>query len=182
MCFQVRYPLIFRSKPIQIISIPLHHLSAFFQIFSVVISTPYSVPFLMSQLLFYNVISEFILIQFSFIAYTIVWFFLLWNCYPKHLVGVFPKRIACSNWPSAFNLNRNLVLHNVAFFGQMQDIQLRVLVVSLGDLVWLVNDHGQANYRLYRWSYDRDDYDKIYITNLKTKKTVLLAKGRWLYG
>jgi|GEM_PF-5630610 hypothetical protein len=96
MCFQVRYPLIFRSKPIQIISIPLHHLSAFFQIFSVVISTPYSVPFLMSQLLFYNVISEFILIQFSFIAYTIVWFFLLW--------------------------------------------------VSLGDLVWLVNDHGQANY------------------------------------
>ena len=83
---------------------------------------------------------------------------------------------------SAFNLNRNLVLHNVAFFGQMQDIQLRVLVVSLGDLVWLVNDHGQANYILYRWSYDRDDYDKIYITNLKTKKTVLLAKGRWLYG
>ena len=132
MCFQVRYPLIFRSKPIQIISIPLHHLSAFFQIFSVVISTPYSVPFLMSQLLFYNVISEFILIQFSFIAYTIVWFFLLW--------------------------------------------------VSLGDLVWLVNDHGQANYILYGWSYDRDDYDKIYITNLKTKKTVLLAKGHWLYG
>jgi hypothetical protein len=55
-------------------------------------------------------------------------------------------------------------------------------LVSLGDLVWLVNDHGQANYILYGWSYDRDDYDKIYITNLKTKKTVLLAKGRWLYG
>jgi len=54
-------------------------------------------------------------------------------------------------------------------------------VISPGEVFWLVNNKGESTHILYQWAYDQDDLEKVYIANLKTKKTVLLAKGSWLY-
>ena len=61
-------------------------------------------------------------------------------------------------------------------------VTMKHWVISPGELFWLFNQQGQPEYILYRWSYDQEDLDKIYIINLKTKQTTLLASGRWLYG
>lgn len=54
-------------------------------------------------------------------------------------------------------------------------------VIGPGEVFWLTNNNGEATHIIYQWTYDQDDLSKIYISNLKTKKTVLLSKGNWLH-
>ena len=54
-------------------------------------------------------------------------------------------------------------------------------VISPGEVFWVMNNKNEPTHIAYIWAYDRDDMSKIYITNLRTKKTALLAKGVWLY-
>jgi len=61
-------------------------------------------------------------------------------------------------------------------------LSIKNFLVSPAEIFWLTNESGQVEYVLYSWAFDRDDYTKIFIKNLKTKKTALLAKGSWLYN
>ena len=84
------------------------------------------------------------------------------------------------------NRRIRLTLKNGAFDlvdtkNNSQILSMSHWVISPDEVFWLVNDNGQAEYSLYRWAYDNKDCNKIYLTDLKSKKTVLLAKGTWLY-
>jgi len=54
-------------------------------------------------------------------------------------------------------------------------------VMTPGEVFWLINDKDKASHIVYIWAYDQEDISKVYISNLKTHETTLLAKGRWLY-
>jgi len=54
-------------------------------------------------------------------------------------------------------------------------------VMNTGEIYWVLGKTpNDSDYILYWHAYDKDDLTKVYVTNLKTKKTTLLTKGKWL--
>lgn len=84
-----------------------------------------------------------------------------------------------------FVIRFNTSSHRFDIYDKKNDshqLSIEHFLVSPAEIFWLTNTFGQVEYVLYSWAFDRDDYAKIYIINLKTKKTALLAKGSWLYN
>lgn len=66
----------------------------------------------------------------------------------------------------------------VRFHNQECEFTMAHWIIHAQEVYWLIDKKTRDYYIVYEWHYDQDDWEKVYITNLTTKKTALLCKGR----
>ena len=85
---------------------------------------------------------------------------------------------------SKYSVRFNSDIFRLEFFsipGNQLVFTMQHWVMHPGEVHWILGKTPtDSDYILYWYAHDTGDLEKVYVSNLKTKQTVLLTKGTWL--